>query len=199
MNRKKDLISGILFCVYAVLFLLFVPTTFFGGQIIGGGVYFVCFAVTIAYFILDLKYEFSFKTFYRFFVYINDLIIIMAIAIFIYYGIHTLWTIFTLCIVSLIFFADLLCKDRVQSKDKANITANVANLLVMSAIFPYFFFAKLDYSIMLICMIVATITLVCKIILAINSYKAKKLSEEKTENNEIDSVIKNNVQDEVLE
>lgn len=199
MNRKKDLISGILFCVYAALFLIFVPTTFFGGQIIGGGVYFLCFAVTIAYFILDLKYEFSFKTFYRFFVYINDLIIIMAIAIFIYYGIHTLWTIITLCIVSITFFVDLICKDRVRSKNKANITANISSLIVMTAIFPYFYFVKLDYSIMLLCMIFAIITFVCKTILAVNSYKINKLAEEKMDQNDIGSVIQNDAQDEVLE
>ena len=63
MDEKKELISGIIFGIYFTIMLMFIPMVFFYGQIIGGSIYFVCFALTLAYFIIDLKYEFAFKKF----------------------------------------------------------------------------------------------------------------------------------------
>ena len=199
MNNKKDLISGIVFYIYFAMMVLFVPMVFFYGQVIGGGVYFVCLAITIAYFILDLKFEFSFKKYYRFFVYINDIISILAFALFIYYGVYTTISIITLVILSLSFVSDMICKDRIRSKSKANIITNVANLVVMLCIFPYFFFDKLGFEVIFIGLIFAVLLFICKILLTVYSYKTVSFKETIEKKSELEKVFEDSVNDNVLE
>ncbi|MBQ7467045.1 MAG: hypothetical protein IJS74_03110 [Clostridia bacterium] len=199
MNNKKDLISGIIFGIYFAMTVLLIPMVFFYGQIVGGGIYFVCFAITIAYFILDLKFEFTFKKFYRFFIYINDIINILALSLFVYYGIYIAVTIPTLTAVSLALLFDIICRDRIRSKSKANITTNVASLMVMAAIFPYFYFDNLDFSVMIIAFIFALVMLVCKIYLTIFSYENRVEKEAKEKKSEIEQALEANLSDTILE
>ena len=199
MEDKKELISGIIFWIYFSMMLIFIPMVFFYGQIIGGSIYFMCFALTLAYFLLDLKFEFAFKKFYRFFIYINDVINILAVAVFIYYEIYIAITIPLLVIVSLSLLFDMICRDRLRSKNKANVTANVAGLMVMISIFPYFFFRRIDFIIILIGIVFAFATFVCKVYLTVYSYANELKKEAKEKKSELEKVIESMPQDNILE
>ena len=199
MNNKKDLISGIIFGIYFAMMLLFVPMVFFCGQVIGGGVYFVCFAITVAYFILDLKFEFSFKSFYRFFVYINDAINILAVAFFIYYGVHSWLTISTVSVLGLSLVADMICRDRNGNKTKLSLIANISDLIVMCSIFPYFYFEDINFAWLLIGLIFAVVMFACKVWLTVRSYKLGLTAENKEKKSELEKVIEDSVQDNVIE
>ena len=199
MDEKKELISGIIFGIYFTIMLMFIPMVFFYGQIIGGSIYFVCFALTLAYFIIDLKYEFAFKKFYRFFIYINDGINILAIAFFVHYGIYIEITIPMLAILGLSLISDMICQDRLRSKNKANVTTNIAVLMVMISIFPYFFFSKLQFVIILIGAVFALAMFVCKVYLMFYSFGKIEHKEAKEKKSDIEKVLENAVQDNILE
>ena len=108
-------------------------------------------------------------------------------------------TIPLICVLSLSLVTDMICKDRLRSKNKANVTTNVAVLMVMAAIFPYFYFDRLDWTIIFIGLIFAVAMYVCKLYLTIWSYGNGGVKEVKEVKSEIEEVIEDTASDDVLE
>ncbi len=167
MGNKSQIVSKIMFFVSLALFLIFALTIFFGGQKIGGAIYFIFFAVSVAFACLDRKYNSNYFEFYRYSVYLDDLVNILAVSSIIYYKQDTAFMIAILCLVGVGLFVDLLAKNRLGKRMFASIMASLLNLVLMIAIFPYFFEAKLSIAVPIIAVVVASIVSVLKIVLAL--------------------------------
>ena len=167
MGNKSQIVSKIMFFVSLALFLIFALTIFFGGQKIGGAIYFIFFAVSVAFACLDRKYNSNYFEFYRYSVYLDDLVNILAVSSIIYYKQDTAFMIAILCLVGVGLFVDLLAKNRLGKRMFASIMASLLNLVLMIAIFPYFFETKLSIAVPIIAVVVASIVSVLKIVLAL--------------------------------
>ena len=74
MQEKKNIISIIMFSIYTAFLVFFAISIIWGGQKISGAVYFVIFAVSLAFAVLERKYGASYKSLYRFSIYIADFV-----------------------------------------------------------------------------------------------------------------------------
>ena len=194
MSNKNKLISKIMFFVSLGLFFIFLITTFFGGQKIAGSIYFIFFAVSIAFACLDRKYNSSYFEFYRYAVYLDDLINILAVSTMIYYKQDSVFMIILLCFVGVGLFVDLLCKNRLEKRKIVSIIVSVLNCVLMLTIFPYFFFKKLSIAVPIIAVIVGGIVAVLKIVLSFIKEKDKAVNVTENENHVLNVTEENNVE-----
>lgn len=194
MSNKNKLISKIMFFVSLGLFFIFLITTFFGGQKIAGSIYFIFFAVSIAFACLDRKYNSSYFEFYRYAVYLDDLINVLAVSTMIYYKQDSVFMIILLCFVGVGLFVDLLCKNRLEKRKIVSIIVSVLNCVLMLTIFPYFFFKKLSIAVPIIAVIVGGIVAVLKIVLSFIKEKDKAVNVTENENHVLNVTEENNVE-----
>ena len=194
MSNKNKLISKIMLFVSLGLFFIFLITTFFGGQKIAGSIYFIFFAVSIAFACLDRKYNSSYFEFYRYAVYLDDLINILAVSTMIYYKQDSVFMIILLCFVGVGLFVDLLCKNRLEKRKIVSIIVSVLNCVLMLTIFPYFFFKKLSIAVPIIAVIVGGIVAVLKIVLSFIKEKDKAVNVTENENHVLNVTEENNVE-----
>lgn len=180
MGNNSKLVSKIMFIISLLLFAIFVVTVLFGGQKIGGSIYFIFFVVSLTFAFLDRKYNSNYMQFYRYSKYLDDLINIMAVGSIIYYRIHSGFFIAILCLVGVGLFIDLFSKDRKETRRLESIIASILNCVFMFAIFPFFFFNNLSIAFPIIAVVVASVVDILKLVLAVVPFKGKI----KNENNE---------------
>jgi len=170
---KSKLVSKVLFVLSLVLFILFALTIFFGGQKIGGAIYFVFFAVSTAFAFLDRKYNSNYFEFYRYSIYLDTLVNILAVSSIIYYKQDSAFMIAILAIMAVGLFVDLFAKNRFEKRRFESIMASVLNCVFMITIFPYFFTENLPLIVPVIALVVASVVAIIKIILALVPFKGK--------------------------
>ena len=173
MGNKNKLISKVMFFVSLALFFIFVVTTFFGGQKIAGSIYFIFFAISVAFACIDRKYSSNYFEFYRYSVYLDDLINILAVSTMIYYKQDSIFMIGVLCLVGVGLFVDLLCKNRLEKRRATSIIVSVLNCALMLVIFPYFFITKMPIAVPILAVVVAFVVAVLKVILAVIPFSGK--------------------------
>ena len=171
MGNKNKLISKVMFFVSLALFFIFAITTFFGGQKIAGAIYFIFFAMSVAFACVDKKYSSNYFEFYRYSIYLDDLINILAVSTMIYYKHDSLFMIGVLCLVGVGLFVDLLCQNRLGKRRFASVVASVLNCALMLVIFPYFFITKMPLVMPILAVVVAFVVSVLKVFLAVGPLK----------------------------
>lgn len=193
MQGKKNIISIIMFSLYTALFVFFVFTMIFGGQKIAGAFYFVIFAVSLAFAFLERKYGASYKSLYRFSIYIADAVNICAMVSFLCYRICVPFVSASLGVYFVIFIVDLFSHNRNKLQSKLNILALVFNCLFMALFITYFFDAKIGFVPALIGLVVSVLVLAIKIVLAFKH----ELEEKEQVNDELSEKIKSSNDDRV--
>lgn len=166
MQEKKNIISIIMFSIYTAFLVFFAISIIFGGQKISGAVYFVIFAVSLAFAILERKYGASYKSLYRFSIYIADFVNICALVSFIYYELFVPVMTVSLGIYVACLIVDLLSKNRNKQQSKLNIGVLVLNCLFMVCVFPFFFEMNIHVSVAVISLVLSIGVLAIKIVLA---------------------------------
>jgi len=194
MVNKNKLISRIMFSISLGLFFIFAITTFFGGQKIAGSIYFIFFAVSIAFACIDRKYSSNYFEFYRYSIYLDDLINILAISTLIYYKQDSAFMIALLCLVGVGLFVDLLCKNRLEKRKISSIIVSILNCSLMLTIFPYFFFTNLSLALPIVAVVVGTLVAILKVVLAIVPFNGNKEKELEQESHVLEVVEENNVE-----
>jgi len=191
MGNKSKIVSKIMFFISLALFFIFMAVTFFGGQKIAGSIYFIFFAVSVAFACLDRKYHSNYFEFYRYAIYLDDLINILAVSTMIYYKQDSIFMIILLCFISIGLFVDLLCKNRLEKRRITSIIVSVLNCVLMFSIFPYFFKTNMPIFVPIIAVSVGGIVAALKIILAVVPFKKGK-EENKEHESENDLIKVNN-------
>lgn len=174
MGTKSSIISKILFSLSVTLFLIFAGTVFFGGQLIGGAIYFVYLATEVAFTFLDRKYNSTYIDLYRYSVYVADAFNVLAVGTIIYYGQDVAFMIATISILALSFVVDLFMRNSKEKRRLARRLARLLNCLFMVVICPYFFYTKAFHIAMpIVAVITASIVFVLKIVFAVVPLKGK--------------------------
>ena len=193
MQDKKNIISIIMFCLYTALFVFFVFTLIFGGQKIAGAFYFVIFAVSLAFAFLERKYGASYKSLYRFSIYIADAVNICAMVSFLCYNLCVPFVSASLGVYVVIFIVDLFSHNRNKLQSKLNILALVFNCLFMALFLTYFFYEKIGIALSIIGLVVSVIVLAVKMVLAFK----RELDEKEQVKDELFEKIKSSGDDRV--
>ena len=193
MQEKKNIISIIMFSIYTAFLVFFAISLIWGGQKISGAVYFVIFAVSLAFAVLERKYGASYKSLYRFSIYIADFVNICALVSFIYYGLFVPVMAVSLGIYVACLIVDLLSKNRNKQPSKLNIGVLVLNCLFMVCVFPFFFEMNIHVSIALISLVLSIGVLAIKIVLACSH----ELDEKVAVSDEISDKIKSEQEERV--
>ena len=173
MGNKSQLVSKIMFYISLVMFFVFAVTVFFGGQKIAGAIYFIFFVTSVAFACLDRKYNSNFYEYYRYSVYLDDLVNILAVSSFIFYKQDSIFMIIVLCLIGVGLFVDLLSKNRLEKRRLMSIIVSILNLVLMFVIFPYFFKNNLPLVAPIILVVIACIVGALKIVLAVVPFKGK--------------------------
>jgi len=181
---KSQIVSKVMFFVSLALFLIFSVTTFVCGQKVAGSIYFIFFAVSVAFACLDRKYNSNFFEFYRYSIYLDDLVNILAVSSIIYYKQDSVFMIAVLSLVGVGLFVDLFAKNRLEKRRFASIMATVLNCVLMIAIFPYFFISEMKLVVPITAVVIASIVSILKIVLAVVPCKEKTEIEENKQKEE---------------
>lgn len=182
-----------MFSIYTAFLVFFAISIIFGGQKISGAVYFVIFAVSVAFAILERKYGASYKSLYRFSIYIADFVNICALVSFIYYGIFVPFMAISLGIFVACLIVDLLSKNRNKQQSKLNIGVLVLNCLFMVCVFPFFFELSIHIAVAIFALVISVGVLVIKIVLACSH----ELDEKIAVSDELSDKIKSEQEDRV--
>ena len=201
MGSKSKLISTLMFIISLSLFLMFALTIIFGGQKMGGAIYFIFFAVFVAFACIDRKYNSKMFEFYKYAIYLDDLVNILAISSIIYYNQDVPFMIAILCTIGVGLFVDLLFKTNHAKRKFETVAVTLLNCVLMLSIFPYFFIAEPSVVVPTIAVIVATVVTILKLILAILPVKTEEnINETVEEKSSIATeVTKNNSDENVVE
>lgn len=201
MTNKNNIVSYVLFIISLALFVIFAISIFFGGQILGGAIYFIYFAIMLAFAILDRKYASNFYAFYRYSTYLCDAFNILALASMIYYNIHIGFMIASISLFGITLFIDLLSKNRYEKRRLEGIIVMVLNCLNMFAIFPYFFEESLSVILAILVLIISAVITILKLILAVVPFKKEVNSQEKSasESSELENKISSSKDDEDIQ
>lgn len=183
MASKNNIVSTILFVIYSVLFVIFAITIFFGGQKIGGAIYFIFFAITVAFAFLDRKYHSNFVDLYRYSTYLSDLFNILAVSSIVYYRVQMGYMIAVLSLLLVCLLIDLFAKNRPEKRRRESILVSIFNCVLMFTIFPYFFLADPGSALAIVAVIVAVAVMILKLLLALIPYKSFKASEQEQKSN----------------
>ena len=173
MKERKNIILNVMLSVYIAMFIIFILAIFFGGQKIGGALYFVNFCICVVFALLDRKYELSNKNFFPIFLLISDLVNIVAVSTMIYYNIIPVYFIASLVIMSLCFVVDIFARVPKKGRNVAYNLALVFNCMFMLGVFPYFFALQNEYSVALIATVFGGAVLITKIVLLFLSNRKK--------------------------
>ena len=173
MSAKSNLVSKVLFVLSSVMFLVFAVSVFVGGKVVAGAVYFLYFAILLAFSFLDRKYNSVFMNMYRYSAYLGDLLNVFAVAFIIYHKTHLGLMISVLCLQCVSFLIDLFAKNRKERRRLESVLVGFFNCALMLIIFPYFFYNNLSIGFAITAIIVSTLLVVLKIILAVVPYKGK--------------------------
>jgi len=178
MQNKKNIISILMLSLYAAMFALFVIAIFFIDSIVAGSVYFIIFAMSVTFTIIEKKYGMGEKSYYRYSIILSDVINILA-------GIFmVLNNIYILCFGSSIaffissFIVDVTSKNMNKTNNKLSYITLGFNSLFMLACFPYFFDFKLGFAVALIAVWFAAAVFVLKTVLAFSNKRNIKVEKE---------------------
>lgn len=174
MGNKSQIVSKIMFYVSLVLFLIFAVTVFFGGQKIAGSIYFMFFAVSVAFACLDRKYNSNFFEYYRYSIYLDDLVNILAVSSIIYYKQDTAFMIAVLALIGVGLFVDLLSKNRLEKRRLTSIIVSILNCVLMFVVFPYFFKETLPLFVPILAVVIAAVVGILKVVLAVVPFEHKQ-------------------------
>ena len=177
MGNKSQIVSKIMFYISLAMFFIFAGTIFFGGQKIAGAIYFIFFVVSVAFACLDRKYNSNFFEFYRYSIYLDDLVNILAVSSIIYYKQDSAFMIAVLALLGVGLFVDLLSKNRLEKRRITSIIVSVLNCVLMFGIFPYFFIAKMPLFVPILAVVVAAVVGILKVVLAVVPYRDKRVDE----------------------
>lgn len=183
MGNKSQLVSKIMFYISLAIFFIFSITVFFGGQKIAGAIYFIFFAMSVAFACLDRKYHSNFFEFYRYSIYLDDLVNILAVSSIIYYKQHPAFMIAVLSLIGVGLFVDLLSKNRLEKRRFTSIMVSILNLCLMFVVFPYFFKNNLPLFMPIIAVVIAGVVGILKVLLAVVPFKTKNIEQEETTSN----------------
>lgn len=182
MVNKNNVVSILLFSISSILFVIFAFTIFFGGQKIGGSIYFIYFVIMLAFTAIDKKYSSNFIYFYRFSTYLSDAFNVLAVSSLIYYHIFLPYSIASCSILGVCFFVDLFAKNRIEKRRLGSILVGVFNCTLMFSIFPYFFLEEYSMGFAVFMLVLSICVFLGKLTLALVPYP-KQLGGEKEENN----------------
>lgn len=194
MGTKSSIVSKVLFSLSVVLFLIFAGTVFFAGQTVGGAIYFIYLATEVAFTFLDRKYNSTYIDLYRYSVYVADAFNILAVGTLIFYGQDVPFMIATIAISVVAFLVDLFMKNSKETRRLERRIARLLNCVLMLVLFPYFFYTKTFHVAMPItAVVVASVVLVLKVVLAVVPFKGKdnveKNEESQPKEKEIDEQV----------
>lgn len=196
MGNKSSIVSKVLFSLSVVLFLIFVGTIFFGGQVLGGAIYFIFLATEVAFTFLDRKYSSSYIDLYRYSVYLADAFNILAVATLIYYNQDVPFMIAVVSILGVALLVDLFTRNSKEKRRLERRLARLLNCLLMVVIFPYFFYTGFPLAMPIAAVVTASVVLILKVVLAVVPLKGKESEEEKPKEEELDERVSVNRDDE---
>ncbi len=183
MVNKNNVVSILLFSISSILFVIFAFTIFFGGQKIGGSIYFIYFVIMLAFTAIDKKYSSNFIYFYRFSTYLSDAFNVLAVSSLIFYHIFLPYSIASCSILGVCFFVDLFAKNRIEKRRLGSILVGVFNCALMFSIFPYFFLEEYSTGFAIFMLVLSICILLGKLTLALVPYPKEQGANEKEEKN----------------
>ncbi len=192
MSNKNNIVSIILFSLSVVLFVIFTFSVFFGGQKLGGAIYFIYFVTILAFNFLDRKYASNFIHLYRYSAYVSDAFNILALGSIIYYGIHRPEMIAAISLIGVAMLIDLFSKNRIEKRRLGSIIVGIFNCALMFCVFPFFFMLTVSKDVAICIVILSSLIVLVKLILAIESIRKKEKVVEAVE-----TIEKNDLIDEV--
>lgn len=194
MASKNNIVSIILFALSSILFVIFSLTIFFGGQKIGGAIYFIYFVIMLGFAFLDRKYASNFMYFYRFSAYFSDAFNILALGSLIYYKIYLPQTIASISLLAVAFFVDLFSKNRSEKRRLGSILVRIFNCALMFVIFPFFFEESLLPLDLAITGVVFSVSiLLSKLVLALVPYH-EEMQEKKDDKIDLADKVRENAE-----
>lgn len=193
MKEKKNIISIIMLAIYTLMLVSFAVAIIFGGQKISGALYFIAIAISFAFAFLEKKYGATYKSAYRFSIYISDLLNIIALIAMIVNTPYVLTFSIALGIFVLCLVVDVFSQNRKKMKNKENYVMLVFNLLFMISVFIHFFDIELNIGFTVISDILALAVLTMKIMLAF----AKEYKEPEEAKDDLADKIKSDVEERV--
>ena len=200
MGTKSKFVSTLMFIISLSLFMIFTLTIIFGGQKIAGAIYFIFFAVFVAFACIDRKYNSKLFEYYKYAIYLDDLVNILAISSIIYYNHDIPFMIAILCVIGVGLFVDLLFKTNHAKRKFETIAVTLFNCVLMLSIFPYFFINNPSIIVPIIAVVIASIVTILKLALALIPVKENDKEKECKEENNIETeVTKNNAEENMTE
>lgn len=193
MKEKKNIISIIMLAIYTLMLVSFAVAVIFAGQKISGAIYFITITISLAFAFLEKKYGATYKSAYRFSIYISDLLNIIALIAMIVNTPYVLTFSIALGIFVLCFVVDLVSQNRKKMKSKENYIALVFNVLFMISIFVHFFDIGQNIAYSVISNILALAVLSMKILLAFS----KEYKEQEEQKDDLADKIKSDSEERV--
>lgn len=155
-----------MFMLHVSLLVFFVVALFFGEQVLAGSFYFMLFAISLAFAFLEKKYGASFKSFYRYSLYVSDIVNLCALISLLCYKINVGLSIASLALFAMCLVVDLFSHNRKKLQSKLNVVVLICNSCFMFAIFPYFYDATFGFGLAIASVVLAVTVLTIKVVLA---------------------------------
>lgn len=186
MKNKKNIVSIIMFMLHVSLLVFFVVALFFGEQVLAGSFYFILFAISLAFAILEKKYGASYKSFYRYSLYVSDIVNVCALISLLCYKINVGLSIASLALFAMSLVVDLFSHNRKKLQSKLNVVVLICNSCFMFTIFPYFYDSTSGIWLAIVAVVLAVVVLTLKIVLACE----RKFDDEEEQKDELVEKLK---------
>lgn len=166
MKEKKNIISIIMFMLYTAFLVFFVVALFTQVLAVAGSLYFLMFAISLAFAFLEKKYGASFKSFYRCSLYISDIVNVCALISLLCYEINVWLFVPSLVLFVSSFVVDLFSHNRKKLQSRLNVIVLICNSCFMFAVFPFFYDSTFSIAFAIASVIFACAVLILKVVLA---------------------------------
>lgn len=167
MKSRNSVISILMFSLSLALFVIFSLTIFFGGQEIGGAIYFIYIAVSLAFTFLSKRIRHNYMSLYRYSAYLADAFNILAAGSIIYYKVHVPYMVAIGSLVGISLIVDLIAKSRLEENKVVSILSGLLNCGLMCSIFPFFFISDFTLGFAIAGTVFAVFICALKILVAV--------------------------------
>ncbi len=167
MKSRNSVISILMFSLSLALFVIFSLTIFFGGQEIGGSIYFIYIALSLAFTFLSKRIRQNYISLYRYSAYLADAFNILAAGSIIYYKVHVPYMVAIGSLVGISLVVDLISKNRLEESKTVSIVSGLLNCGLMCCIFPFFFISSFTRSFAIAGTVFAVLICAMKIVVAV--------------------------------
>lgn len=168
MKETKNIISIIMFMLYTAFLVFFVVALLVRVQSVAGSFYFLMFATSLAFAFLEKRYGANFRSYYRFSLYISDIVNVCALISLLRFKINVWLFASALALFVASFVVDLFSHNRKKLQSKINVVVLICNSCFMFSIFPFFYDSTFSIAFAISAVVFACAVLVLKVVLALS-------------------------------